>query len=130
MEIGPVNSNQPRPTGAENEKSNKGSTQTAKPLADSVEISNEARMKLAALADKARRETLGAQNQEGLQAAEASQKKDSARQKSVTGSDDKKGKLEQVRLRIKSGFYNQPEVKKEIAERLTEELQKRSEKQQ
>jgi hypothetical protein len=53
MEIGPVHDDQPSSGRAETEKIKKNGGLKAAPAGDRVEISNEARIKLAALADRA-----------------------------------------------------------------------------
>jgi len=122
MEIGPVNNNQTWPAGAEKEKSYNAKTKGAKSSEDRVEISNEARMKLAALADKVLRETSAAQRQSGVKVAEKGLKKADADPKLEEAVDHQKARLELIRHRIESHFYQQAEVKREVARKLAEEF--------
>jgi hypothetical protein len=67
---------------------------------DTVSISDEARSRLAELADAARRVEL---------------------EHPSLGS-EREGKLEHIRARIANGLYDNPEVKRQVAERLVERL--------
>ena len=85
---------------------------TPKPSTDRVEISESGRELLAELADKARREQLtmdGANSELDVMTAEQT-------------SSLANGKLEQIRLKILSGFYNSPTVIDTIADRLSDDL--------
>ncbi len=115
VEIGPVNNSQPRLTGTENEKREKSKTPAIEPPTDRVEISREARVKLAALADRVRSETLEKRNQPGAQVT------DPGRQPELNR-DDFQAKLQKVRSRIESDYYNRTEIMQEIAERLADEF--------
>lgn len=117
MEIGPVHNDQPNSGRVKTEKIKKNSGPKAAPAGDRVEISNEARMKLAALADRALHEVSRAHRQSGPAAV----------QKSLQQQDDKAAKLALVRGRIEYGFYDRPDVKQKIAERLATELKRSSE---
>lgn len=115
MEIGPVNNSQPRPTGTENEKRGKNKTPAIEPPTDRVEISHEARVKLAVLADRVRSETLEKHNQLRAQVT------DPGRQPELNR-DDSQTKLQKARSRIESDYYNRLEVMQEIARRLANEF--------
>ena len=116
MEIGPVHNDQPSSGQVETEKIKKNGGLKAAPAGDRVEISNEARIKLAALADRALHAASKTHRQSGSKAV----------QKSLQQHDDKTAKLERVQGRIESGFYDRRDVKQKIAERLAAELKKLS----
>ena len=116
MEIGPVHNDQPNSGRAETEKIKKNGRLKAAPTGDRVEISNEARMKLATLADRTLHAASKTHRQSGSKAV----------QKSLQQHDDKTAKLERVQGRIESGFYDRSDVKQKIAERLATELKKPS----
>jgi hypothetical protein len=116
MEIGPVHNDQPSSGRVETEKIKKNGGLKAAPTGDRVEISNKARMKLAALADRALQAASKTQRQSGSKAV----------QKSLQQHDDKTAKLERVRGQIESGFYDRPDVRQKIAERLAAEFKKPS----
>jgi hypothetical protein len=126
MEIGPVHNDQPSSGRLETEKIKKNSGLKATSECDRVEISNEARMKLAALADQALNETSGTRNQPGLEILQKNFGQTDAAGKLEAGRDDNDTKLTRVQDRIESGFYNRPDVKQKIAERLATELEKQS----
>ncbi len=118
MEIGPVHNDQPSSGQVETEKIKKNGGLKVAPAGDRVEISNEARIKLAELADRALHAASKTQRQSGSKAV----------QKSTKQHDDKTAKLERVQGRIESGFYDRPDVKQKIAERLATKFKKNSEK--
>jgi hypothetical protein len=124
MEVEPVNNYQPRPVPATKRTGKGGETRANAQPADTVEISLQARLKLAELADAARREILPSLRRTETTAAQrAPQKNEAAKTVDhVTGR--RKIDLAQVQRRMETGFYNQPEVKEKIAERLAEELSK------
>jgi hypothetical protein len=128
MEIGPVHNDQPISGRVEAEKVKKNGGLKAAPTGDRVEISNEARMKLAALADRALHETSGARSQPGLETLQRIPWQTDTAGKAETWCNDNRTKLAQVRGRIESGFYDRPDVKQKIAERLAAEFEKQSEK--
>lgn len=126
MEIGPVHNDQPSSGRLETEKIKKNSELKTAPAGDCVEISNEARMKLAALADRALHETSGARSQSGLETLQKNPGQTDATGEAESGRDDSRTKPARVRDRIESGFYNRPDVKQKIAERLATEFEKQS----
>ena len=128
MEIGPVHNDQPTPGRVEAEKSKKDNRPKAGPVPDRVEISADARMKLAALADRALHETSKAHRQSNSGTAPRSPEQATDIRKAETVHDDQRAKLALVRGRIESGFYKLPDVKKEIAERLATEFKNSSDK--
>jgi len=73
--------------------------------ADSVEISGDARERLAVLADQSRAEQASAD--QSVQTADTGLRLD---------------KIRLARARIRSGYYNQPQTKQDIAARLAEDL--------
>ncbi|MFH1374429.1 MAG: hypothetical protein ABII79_11600 [bacterium] len=97
MEIGPIRNEQPDFGRVESDRQESVAGNAVKPTGDRVEISDNARLKLAELADLARRECRPAGN----------------------GSD----RLEKVQRRIDSGFYDHTTVKGIIADRLTSEFE-------
>ncbi len=76
---------------------------------DSVVISDDARDRLAVLADEARQRLQESGNTEGTTRIDR-------------GPELRQDKIRLARARIRSGYYNQPEVKEAIAERLADEL--------
>ena len=77
---------------------------------DSVELSLDGRQRLAQLADTARiRHGLGKMPPRDTAESDGSLRMD---------------KIQQVRLRINKGFYDQPHIRKEIAEKLADEMTK------
>ncbi len=108
MEIGPLSNRTPgpKPGGAENRrKGQPGETpDQSRPSPDRIEISFEARARLAELADQ-------------------ELAKEETEPKSVGSVDvPKQQRLEQIRERIASGYYNEPEVKAKIVDRLIDGL--------
>ncbi|MCB2201379.1 hypothetical protein KQH51_01455 [bacterium] len=86
--------------------------QSPKTSEDRVDISGNGRELLADMADKLRREQLtmnGGQAELDVMAADES-------------SSLENGRLEQIRLKILSGYYNSPKVIDAIADRLTDDL--------
>ncbi len=113
MEIGPVRSDHPSSGRAETEKTKNNCEPKAASAVDRIEISNEARMRLAALADRALKAASQAHRQTDSQSL----------QKSLEQHDDKTDKLAQARDRIESGFYDREDVRQKIAERLAAVLE-------
>ncbi len=102
MEIGPVSNHRPE----NDDRSDKHGDQIAsgekpKALEDRVEISESARQLLAARADEVR-SNAGSEPEE-------------------TGSSE--SRAEQIRLKILSGFYDNPEVLDEIAGKLLDDME-------
>jgi hypothetical protein len=106
MEIGPL-SNQPageRPERPDKPKQAGPPSDSAGGIEDRVEISDEARIRLAEMADRElRREALGPQP-------------------AATEASDADDKLDIVRRRIQTGYYDQPDVKKNIADKLIDDM--------
>ncbi len=100
MEIGPVRREQPEQAPREAENRKREVVSPSQPSSDRVEISDAARKRLAELADAARRELPAIEHAEKL------------------------ARLNDIRARIRSGYYDQPEVKRRIADRLADELGK------
>jgi hypothetical protein len=124
MEIGPMNNYQPKPVEAIKGIPQGGKTQVTAQPADTVQISLQARLKLAELADQALQETLKIAPPPGTVYSLSDLKKAEADNESSPIANGNKTMLEQVQHRIKTGFYNRPEVKAEIAEKLADELGK------
>jgi hypothetical protein len=122
MEIGPINNYQPKPVEAIKGIPQGGKTQATAQLADTVQISLQARLKLAELADQALQETLKTAPTMCAVYSLSDLKKAEADNESSPIANGNKTMLEQAQHRIKTGFYNRPEVKEEIAKRLPDEL--------
>ncbi len=120
MEIGPVD-NWGRPSGPEDDKQRnnqpvtEGESKKSEPGKDSVEISPTGR-RLAEEAGQA------PQPSDVDSAGATEESKTEAEVEEVEQTDVRKQKIEQARQRIESGYYDQPEVKKEIARRITDDL--------
>jgi hypothetical protein len=99
-----------------------GKTQVTAQPADTVQISLEARLKLAELADQALQEKLKTAPQPAIVYSRNDLKKAETENKKETSANCSKTTLEQVHHRIKTGFYNRPEAKEEIAKKLADEL--------
>ncbi len=126
MDIGPVYNDQCGQGRVETEKAKNGNWEKAGPAGDRVEISTEARMKLAALADQALHEISKSKSHDSSKATGKPLTQVHTAQKQVVGDVGKTARIECVRDRVESGFYNQPDVKKRIAERLATEFWKSS----
>jgi anti-sigma28 factor (negative regulator of flagellin synthesis) len=94
MEIGPVSNKQPVQQGGAARPEQPAETPRPKATADCVEISDDARAKLAEAADRQ------------LTADQVA----------------RRDKLELVKERIKSGYYDRPEVDQAVADRLIDDL--------
>ena len=106
MEIGPLSNQQSgqKSIGSENPNRETSRPETARKIADRIEISENARAKLAELADQELR-------------------KQCLASKPVSAdylTDEER--IETIRRRIKSGFYNQPGVRTRIADELIDDL--------
>ena len=113
MDIGPVNNRPLQQQRIGNSPEKKVSEQKP-PAKDKVEISLEARKRLAELADRAL-------------AAETDTAKIGTgkinEERPVTTEPTKATSLDEVRRRIESGFYDRPEVKDRIAKNLSDEFE-------
>lgn len=117
MEIGPVQNNQPPQQPSQNSKPQPSVDVVKKEITDQVEISEDARRMLAEMADQALLEEATTGGAEAPVADEAETPEASA-----AGTDRPNGKLADIRRRIESGFYDQPEIQDRIADRLSDEL--------
>ena len=108
MDIGKVNNELPEYQ-PEKKFVAKKADELPPPVEDKVDLSLEARRRLAEMADQALgvNETIGAD-----------------RAKTETDSTTKAESLDEVRQRIKSGFYEQEAVKRKIADKLADDLDK------
>jgi len=104
MEIGRLSSDYPVPVTDESRQTNKGTTSETAPRQDGVEISEEARRRLAELADL----HLKKMESQGRLVDEP-----------VTEPAD--NRLDAIRERIASGYYDRPEVIRDIADRMIDE---------
>ncbi len=130
MEIGPMNNYQSRHLEAIKATHQGGETPATAQPTDTVQISLEARLKLAELADRALKETLKTAPQPGTVYSRSDLKKAEADTRPGTIANCSKTTLEQVQHRIKTGFYNRPEVKGEIAKKLADEISKPADEQE
>ena len=96
MEIGPLSNRRPLPITRENQVERQQGADTGKETGDVIEISYSGRRKLAELADAALKSELP-----------------------VSDSEDR---IRLIRERIDSGFYDQVEIKKAIADRLIDDM--------
>lgn len=105
MEIGPLHNDKPVQSAGGNRQKSAGEIPRIAPKKDSVEISGEARKRLAELADRYWKEA-------GLS--------------SGPGAGDRcaSERVTRARTRIESGYYEDPEVKEKIADRLIEGIRK------
>ena len=113
MEIGSVSNHR-----VETPAANKISQETTPPASsqetpgDRLDISDDGRARLADMADKARKE----QGEDALPNKIGATEQEHALEL-------KDGRLEQIRLKILSGYYDSAAVRDSIADRLTEELE-------
>lgn len=105
MEIGPIRNNKTITGETQRQKGNERQVVEAESRTDTVEISLEARRRLAALADE--------------QLTRLSKNENTAGEKPTPSA-----RLARVRDRIDSGFYERPEIAEKIAEKLADELWK------
>lgn len=103
MDIGPVDNNKPLPVEKEHKKSTVKETEKNLSPADSVEISTEGRQRLAELADKYLNEL-------------------NAKENIVENNNDNVERIHTIRDRVKTGFYELPEIKEKIVNKLTDRL--------
>jgi len=114
MKIGPASRHLPVPPAQTRElptQPKKKDTATDKPR-DWVEISDTARHQLAEMADRAR--------QEHIEMAGGAEDTVTVEETSPALQD---GRLEQIRLKILSGFYNSRQVTDQIVSRLSDEIE-------
>ncbi len=107
MKIGPVDRNNPAPQPNRQAEPTKEKVGKDTPAADRIEVSDDARRRLAELADRARRELLA-----GPQEAEAPS------QAEELASD----RIARLRQKVASGFYQRPEVIQRVAEHLADDI--------
>lgn len=122
MKIGPVD-NWGRPSGPEDEQKRKiqpeSGSENPKPESskDSVEISRSARLmsERVRLSEQLNRtdEAGRAPSRETIERAEGAE---------LDETDVRQDKVEQARKRVESGHYDKPEVRKEIARRITDDF--------
>ncbi len=108
MKIGPLPPNRPAQTG---ETAPMRTKKTAEPEAgakDRVEVSSDARMKLAEAADEARREIVSG----------AKQREPEPQTNDLAGTD----RIARLRERVKSGYYERPEVRAQIVDNLADDI--------
>ena len=118
MEIGPVRNNQPKPPSNDAERPQQTETQAASSTPhDRVEISDNARQKLAELADRARTEEVRATAHEDTTTAEGGD-----RARPVPSELSQQDRLAEVRRRIEAGFYERDDILSDIADKLSDDL--------
>jgi hypothetical protein len=116
MEIGPVDKNHSVPPSVP-DKWRPAVNKPDSAFKDRVEISENARAKLAELADQALAEQY--EPHDGTRAAPQRKAEDT---RSHSSASEHHSKLAEVRKRIRNGFYDQTDVQKEIADRLADDI--------
>ena len=114
MEIGPLSNRRPLPTPVDNRSEGQPAVKNETELKDTVEISDDARTRLAQLADAALRAARDGSRQPSDQV--------STKGEGVESTIPTQERIERIRERIESGFYDQPDVKGKIADRLIDDL--------
>ena len=114
MEVGPVQNSQPMQQPLKNSKPQPTVDVTKREISDRVEISEDARRMLAEMADRALLE-------EAATPAGAAQVTDEA-EVQTSAKDRPNDKLAEIRRRIESDYYSQPEIMDRIADRLSDDL--------
>jgi len=110
MEIGPLHNSNTTVETSRGETAKKASQTSKKQRADTLELTSVSdREKLARLADEAR-------DKYGITQTLIPD------DDNVIDQDIRPGKIKLVQARIKSGFYDQPEIKEEIVRRLADEI--------
>jgi len=114
MEIGPLSNRRPLPAPVDGRFDGQPAVKNETELKDTVEISNDARVRLAQLADAALRAARDGSQQRTDEV--------STKGEGVESAIPAQERIEQVRARIESGFYDQPDVRGKIADRLIDDL--------
>jgi hypothetical protein len=107
MKIGTVPPNRPAQTDETTPMRVKKEAQPKKQAVDTIEVSENARKKLAEAADNARTTLLN-----GAEGSGAKSLND------LSGSE----RITRLRQRVESGYYERPEIKKQIAESLADDI--------
>jgi hypothetical protein len=118
MEIGPVQNNQPIQQPSPNRKPQETVEAAKEAATDRVEISEDARRLLAETADRALREEAESGEADVPDAGE----EPTAAEARPSGEDRPEDKLAEIRRRIEAGFYDRPEIKNKIADKLSDDL--------
>ena len=120
MEIGPVKNNRPiQPSADEAGKPQKVAEPASRP-GDRIEISENARHKLAELADRA---VLQQMDSSGTYSRSAGADTRGVDEQSTSGpAAERSTRLDEVRKRMAAGFYDRPDVVRKIAEKLADDL--------
>lgn len=100
MEIGPVSNDKPVPPDGPGPRKPQPKGTRPQGIVDKIEISDDARARLADLADQERK----------LERA------------NETGEASREDRLDQIRERIRSGYYDQPGVDDVVADRMIDDL--------
>jgi anti-sigma28 factor (negative regulator of flagellin synthesis) len=120
MKIGPVG-NTGRPTGPEDEKQRKNQAVT-----DSERQGSEARKDSIEISESGRQKAEQVQSSESITRArsteETRENSEEVKESNTEKTEVRQDKVEQAKERIESGYYNRPEVKKEIARRITDDF--------
>ena len=109
MEIGPLSNDKPIQQQAGPKRIEEKTGQQAKETVDRVEISDDARARLAELADL-RLQSHG-DDAEPTRAGDAGPEEESNHDR-----------IAEIRKRIETGFYDQPEIREKIADKLVDDL--------
>jgi hypothetical protein len=122
MEIGPVHNSKPiQPSTSQSSRRKADDSDTPKPSparTDTVDISEDARRKLAELADRALAEMGGVNNE-----FDGGVERHGSLAESRSGKADQiSERLDEIRRRIDSGYYDRPDIRGDIADRLSDEM--------
>ena len=120
MEIGPLSNKRPVLVAAENQADRQPKADSRRGQGDVIEISYSGRRKLAELADAALKSTSSGSDTRETTEHSLAQRPD--RTGAADSSDDREDRIRRIRDRIDSGFYDQSDVKKTIAERLLDDM--------
>lgn len=108
MEIGPLSNGLPMPEPDRPKKTAQETSPARQEISDRVEISTDARARLAELADRELKAG-GARTEAGPT-------------RSNQNTNDRQTRIDEIREKIESGFYDRPEVRDRIVDRLTDDL--------
>ncbi len=121
MEIGPVHNSKPiQPSTSQSSRRKADDPDTPKPSparTDTVDISEDARRKLAELADRALAEMGGVDSEfDGHVDRNGTSAASGGKAEQISE------RLDEIRRRIESGYYDRADIKGDIADRLSDEM--------
>ena len=120
MEIGPLSNKRPVLVTAEKQTDRQPNSDLRKGPRDVIEISYSGRRKLAELADAALKS--GPPGSNTRETTKHSSAQGTDRTSAADSNDDREDRIQQIRKRIDSGFYDRSEVKRTIADRLIDDM--------